>query len=168
MTLMIEVRIRTCGPGFTETRRVMPRNIVSRHPLTVIAAMVAAGILAGVLFVALSHATRPVHCWGLASNEIAKDATVISIGTDSWPGCHPYDNMSGPVANSSWLAPEIVYSRVSVTITLRESASYDPKCGGGGLYDTWGLPIKIHLREPLGGRVLLDGSSSPPAARPYH
>jgi hypothetical protein len=53
-----------------------------------------------------------------------------------------------------------------VTITLHQSSSFDASTCTGW-YDTWGLPVEINLREPLNGRTLLDGSSSPPRERPY-
>jgi hypothetical protein len=135
--------------------------------------MVVAGILAGALaarLISLPNATGPAYPWFLASTgrsaEIPRDATVVRIRTEPWPGCHPYDQQIGDVANGSWLVADVSYSSESVTITLHQSSSFDAsKCLGW--YDTWGLPVEINLREPLYGRTLLDGSSSPAAARPY-
>jgi hypothetical protein len=98
----------------------------------------------------------------------AKAATVVYLRTDWWPACHPYDEMVGTVANSSWLTPDVAYTPWSVTITMRTNAAYsqDPECGGG-FYDYWGQPVAVQLGEPLAGRALFDGSAFPPAARPY-
>ncbi len=105
---------------------------------------------------------------GWDSLDEAKAATVVYLVTDWWPSCHPYDDSTGPFANSSWLTPEITYTPWSVTITMRVTASYDQnqECGRG-FYDYWGLPVAVPLGEPLGGRALFDGSSSPSSARPY-
>lgn len=98
----------------------------------------------------------------------AKGATVVYLRTDWWPACHPYDDGTGPFADSSWLTPEITYTPWSVTITMRIKDSYhqNPECGRG-FYDYWGLPVAVPLSEPLGGRSLFDGSAFRPAARPY-
>lgn len=135
--------------------------------------MVVAGILAGALavWISLPHATGPALHWVLASNgsrvELPPETTVIKIRTDYWPACPPYEEDLGNVANSSWLVPEVSYSTSSVTITLHESSTYDSSACPG-FYDYWGLPVEIKLREPLGGRVLLDGWSVPAEERPYH
>jgi hypothetical protein len=98
----------------------------------------------------------------------AKAATVVYLTTAWWPSCHPYDDSTGPFANSSWLTPDITYTPWSVTITMRIKDSYDqnPECGRG-FYDYWGLPVAVQLREPLGGRALFDGSTFPPSGHPY-
>lgn len=149
--------------------------MVIRRPVAFLGGMVAAGILAGALatwWIAIPHASGPAQSWGLATTngrdaEIPRDATVVRIRTEPWPGCHPYDDMSGDVANGSWLVADVSYSSESVTITLHQSSAFDAsKCLGW--YDTWGLPVEINLREPLNGRTLLDGSSVPAGERPYH
>ena len=105
---------------------------------------------------------------GWDSLDEAKAATTVYLTTAWWPSCHPYDDSTGPFANSSWLTPDISYSSGSVTITMRinDSLSANPECGRG-FYDYWGLPVAVQLREPLGGRALYDGSTVPVAARPY-
>ena len=135
--------------------------------------MIIAGILVGALaawMINLPHGTGPALHWVLASNggsvAMAKDATVVKIHTDWWPGCPPYDDQSGNTANASWLDADVSYSSESVTITLHQSSSFDAsECPGR--YDFWGRPVEISLREPLNGRTLLDGSSSPAGARRY-
>jgi hypothetical protein len=112
------------------------------------------------------HSVGGPHGWDdLAA---AKVATVVYLRTDWWPACHPFDEMSGNVANSSWLQPDIAYTAWSVTITMRIDDSYyqNAECGRG-FYDYWGTPVAVPLSEPLGGRALFDGSTSPTAARPY-
>jgi len=105
---------------------------------------------------------------GWDTMEEAKAAIVVYLRTDWWPSCHPYDDNTGPFADSSWLTPDITYTSSSVTITIRIKESYyqNPECGRG-FYDYWGLPVAVPLSESLGGRALSDGSTFPPAARPY-
>jgi len=106
---------------------------------------------------------------GWDSPDEAKVATVVYLRTDWWPACHPYDDETGPFANSSWLTPDITYTPWSVTITMRINDSYSRKgdCGRFGFYDFWGLPVAVQLSEPLGGRALFDGSTFPLSPRPY-
>jgi hypothetical protein len=96
--------------------------------------------------------------------------TVVTIEVE-----HPY---CAPGDGTSWLAAPIVSSTPwSVTITMHmndtpETASCSstqaphegplPIVGG---YLT-GIFVPVHLSEPLGFRMLFDGSSSPPQARP--
>jgi hypothetical protein len=105
---------------------------------------------------------------GWDSLDEAKAATVVYLRTDWWPACHPYDNDTGGFANSSWLTPDITYTPWSVMITLRiKDSYYQNRDCGRGFYDFWGLPVAVPLQEPLGGRALFNGSTFPPAARPY-
>jgi len=101
----------------------------------------------------------------------AQTTTVVPIEVEH-PGCAPID--AGP-----WLADPIVsYTPWSVTITMHmndtadtadcssQQAPHDGPLPIVGGYLT-GLFYKVQLSEPLGGRMLLDGSSFPPQARPY-
>ena len=98
----------------------------------------------------------------------AQTTTVIPISVD-WLECAPQ--------NDSWLAsPEIIYTPSSVTITMYTTDAFaaTTTCGGGnggkgnvGIMLDVGIPVEVHLSEPLGGRTLFDGGASPPAARPY-
>jgi hypothetical protein len=86
-----------------------------------------------------------------------------------WLSCAPHDD--------SWLAPPAIsYTPWSVTITMHTTDAFaaTTTCGGGndntgmfGIMRDVGIPVAVQLREPLGGRALFDGSSSPSAARPY-
>ena len=97
--------------------------------------------------------------------DAAQDATVVRVSADWWPACPPWDQGAG---DDSWLMPEISYLPWSVTITLRTSDAFasSGKCGQG-FYDFWGQGLEVHLSEPLGGRPLFDGSTSPSTAVPY-
>jgi hypothetical protein len=99
---------------------------------------------------------------------MARTATVIPISVD-WLECAPQ--------NDSWLAsPDITYTPSSVTITMHTTDAFaaTTTCGGGnggkgnvGIMLDVGIPVEVHLREPLGGRTLFDGGASPPTVRPY-
>jgi hypothetical protein len=88
------------------------------------------------------------------------------------PGC-------APIVVGSWLAdPIVTYTPWSVTITMHMNDTAPPSLTSSsqcpphqdlpslGGY-RMGNVYQVHLREPLGGRALLDGSSFPPQARPY-
>lgn len=92
--------------------------------------------------------------------------TVVNVEVQ-WPGCiEPGD--------SSWMTPEVSYMPWSVTITLRTNDIYTTKCSKptadgrlpsiGGYYLS-ALSFPVQLSEPLGGRPLFDGSTSPAAER---
>lgn len=98
----------------------------------------------------------------------AQTATTVPISVD-WLGCAPQDD--------SWLAPAAIsYTPSSVTITMHTTDTFaaTTTCGGGNdskgtisiMLDV-GIPVEVHLSEPLGKRALFDGAGSPPAARPY-
>ena len=91
----------------------------------------------------------------------AQTTTVIPVEVD-WPACAP--------GGVSWLAtPVVTYTPVSVTIQLRMTDTAAATCADRPVVGTYlsGVYLQVHLSEPLGGRALFDGSSSPAAARPY-
>ena len=101
----------------------------------------------------------------------AQTTTVVQIEVE-----HPY---CAPIDVGPWLADPIVsYTPWSVTITMHmndtpdaadcssQQAPHDGPLPIVGGYLT-GLFYKVELSEPLGGRMLFDGSSFPPAARPF-
>ena len=63
----------------------------------------------------------------------------------------------------------VTYTPVSVMIQLRMTDTAAATCADSHLFATYlsGIYLPVHLSEPLGGRALFDGSSSPAAARPY-
>ena len=54
-------------------------------------------------------------------------------------------------------------------IQLRMTDTFAATCADRHIVGTYlsGIYLPVHLSEPLGGRALFDGSSSPAAARPY-
>ena len=91
----------------------------------------------------------------------AQTTTVIPVEV-ARPFCAP-DGLS-------WLAtPVVTYTPVSVMIQLRMTDTAAATCADSHLFATYlsGIYLPVHLSEPLGGRALFDGSSSPAAARPY-
>ena len=96
----------------------------------------------------------------------SSDPTVVTIEVEH-PGCTPSSE------DMSWLAdPIIATTPWSVTITMHMDL---PTCKSQQTPHEGSLPLvggylmgiiyRVHLGEPLGGRALYDGSSSPPAAR---
>jgi hypothetical protein len=95
--------------------------------------------------------------------------TVIGIEVEH-PGCAPIDG-------DTWIADPIISSTPwSVTITMRMndnpavakcSSQQTPHEGSLPLVGGYlmGVLVTVHLPEPLGGRALFDGSSSPPVER---
>lgn len=79
----------------------------------------------------------------------------ISVAPGEMPG------IIGPV-----VSPEIVYSPTSVTITLHASDGPGAISCNGVRHETE-IALGVRLREPLSGRTLLDGSTSPPELRSY-
>jgi hypothetical protein len=118
----------------------------------------------------LNWKMNPVLGW--RNPEAAQTTTAFTIEVEH-PGCAPID--AGP-----WLAdPIISYTPWAVTITMHmNDTPAVANCGsqqtphegtlplvGGYLM---GILVPVHLSEPLGGRTLFDGSSSPPAERSFH
>jgi hypothetical protein len=133
----------------------------------VIALIVAGPLLVRLFFPALVYPSGQLVGWDL--NGVggprfdpaqAQTATVVAVGV--WvQGTPPLP------LDSSYLEPIITYTPWSVMITLRNPHAVD--CGAlpcvGGYTTTISYPVQ--LSEPLGGRALFDGSTFPPAARPY-
>jgi hypothetical protein len=97
----------------------------------------------------------------------AQTTNVVPISVD-WLTCAPKDD--------SWLAPPaITYTQSSVTITVHTTDAFAAitTCGGGnvesqiGIMLDVGIPMEVHLSEPLGSRALFDGAGPSPAARPF-
>lgn len=97
----------------------------------------------------------------------AGTATVVPIEVER-PACAP--------DGTFWLAPPDVTSTPwAVVITMRMADTFD--ASGCATADEGRLPavgsyltgtyLDVHLAEPLGGRVLFDGSALVPGARPY-
>lgn len=101
----------------------------------------------------------------------ARTATEVTIVVEH-PGCAPID--VGP-----WLAdPIISYTPWSITITMHMNDTADTaSCSSQQAQHEGSLPIvggyltgifyPVQLGDPLGGRLLFDGSSFPPQARTY-
>jgi hypothetical protein len=90
----------------------------------------------------------------------AQTTTVIPVEVE-WPACAP---------DGVWLAtPAVTYTPVSVTIQLRMTDTAAAACADRHVdgFHLSGTYLPVQLSEPLGGRALFDGSSSPAAARPY-
>lgn len=88
----------------------------------------------------------------------AQTTTVIPVEAE-WPACAP-DGVS-------WQGtPVVTCTPVSVTIHPRMTDTAAATCADRHIVGTYlsGIYVPVQLSEPLGGRALLDGSSSPAAA----
>jgi hypothetical protein len=84
--------------------------------------------------------------------------TTIEVFVHSWPTEYRQ-------GDDSWLEQRVIETPVSVTITLYTTDAYESlPWQGHGWYDTGGA-VMVHLRAPLGGRLLLDGSGFQPQPR---
>lgn len=135
--------------------------------LVIVAVVIVATLVAWLFVPSLS-----IPSWRLAGWQLAQGldghafvpgptTTVIPVNLNRWPACDQYQTAG------SWLAPpQITYAPWSVTITLYSSDSFKAAANCGGWYGFWGQPVDVQLSEPLGGRLLLDGSTLPPRPRP--
>ena len=89
----------------------------------------------------------------------AQTSYVVRVAVARWPT--EFDQN-----NSSWLAtPVVTYTPLSVTITLYTTESFSQK-RMYSWFDTGGW-VDVQLTEPLGRRMLFDGSNFPLAVRLY-
>lgn len=165
-----------------EVRRLVKARVGARRAVTgalgVLAVVTIISISVRLLAPALLIPSSRLLSWRIASGSIgvASDpattpsTTVLTIEVEH-PGCAPIE--AGP-----WLADPIVSSTPwSVTITMHMNDTPDtagcssmegphdgslPLVGG---YLT-GIFVPVQLNEPLGGRMLFDGSTFPSAGRP--
>ncbi len=120
----------------------------------------------------LNWQLNSLGAFGSRNAGAVRTTTVLTIEVEH-PYCGPPDDGGKLVAD-----PIIASTPWSVTITMHMSDSPDyancksqqtphegslPLVGG---YLT-GIFVPIHLSEPLGGRALFDGSSSPPVERSF-
>ncbi len=132
----------------------------------VIAVIVAGGLVVRSFFPALVYPSWQLVGWERASGGAPRlDPTKAQTTNVVMVGIWVHGTPSLPL-DASYLEPLITYNPWSVIITLRDPHAVD--CGAlpcvGGYTTT--IPYPVQLSEPLGGRVLLDGSAFPPASRP--
>jgi hypothetical protein len=143
------------------THRLLPRALVIAG-----VALLVVALGAWLFFPALSIPTNRLTGWQMHGflgqgfdPTTAKTTTVVRVAIPQWP-------VEFGQGDSSWLArPEVTYTPWSVTITLYTSDAFTGQ-KVHGWFDT-GSWVDVHLKEPLRGRALFDGSTFPPAARPY-
>ncbi len=165
-----------------EVRHLATARVVGRRLATaaigLLAVLMVASIPVRLMVPAQSIPSSRLLSWQLSSPfghrldpSTAQATTVVQIEVEH-PGCAPID--VGP-----WLAdPIISYTPWSVTITMHmndtpdtancssQQAPHDGPLPIVGGYLS-GLFVPIQLGEPLGGRMLFDGSTFPPQGRPY-
>ena len=128
----------------------------------VLVTFIIVGAVAGQLFIRgrSAPASGTVE-WHLGDLDpvTTQTATVIPISIDEWP----VESCYAPA--TAWLeAPEITYTPSSVVITMHKTDAYaHAHCAG---FYTTNWSGNVQLSEPLGGRALFDGSTSPPDPRP--
>ena len=166
---------RAASAPRTGLRRVVPG--------VVLVAFVVVGALAGGLFVSSQSGPsfppeRSVG-WILYDgfgpstfNPSTADTTTVVTVRVGVPSCL----MGDTPRDSSWLAPPaITYTPSTVTITLLTNDAFErTSCFGtlngrrviGYVLDSY-TSVRVQLSEPLRGRALFDGSTSPPKPRPY-
>ncbi len=161
------------GPAGSTT----PRSRLHRvAPIGVVLVVVVASALAGWPFMS-SRSAEPSVSWGAPGfrGATAETTTVVTV-TVGRPDCIYWDR-TVPRSDTSWLAPPVVsYTPTAVTITLQPSDAFEhaDRCWStvngrrvlGYILDVYDS-VRVQLSEPLRGRALFDGSTSPPAARPY-
>ena len=155
--------------------RVAARRVASAG-IAFLAVLMIVSVPVRLLVPATSIPSSRLLSWKLTSgiigsvNPTADPATPAVTIEVEHPGCAPIE--AGP-----WLAdPIISYTPWTVTITMHmndtadtascssQQAAHEGRLPLVGGYFT-GIFYDVQLREPLGGRMLFDGSSFPPAAR---
>jgi hypothetical protein len=149
----------------TRLRRFAPVGLV------VIGVLMLVGLGAWLLLRPPTYPPSRMVGWQLwyGPDPAAADTTnVISLEV-SRSGCAP--------ADLSWLDPPVVtYTSSSVTIALHTTDAFGDwshcvpaESGRVPIVGTYlsGVYLAVQLSEPLGGRALFDGVTTPPIARPY-
>ena len=142
------------NPPAPEPRRSVRRGLLIAG-VALLATCLAAWAFAPTLLALPSTTVR----WQLASGfgpALDRDSSVVAVYLDQWPA-------ESCLRGGGWLAtPIVIETPWSVTITMHTASSF---AGCGGWYDFWGEPVDVPLAAPLGGRMLFDGSTIPPAPR---
>jgi hypothetical protein len=167
------------GDLITSDASSAPRTALRRiAPVVVLVAFVVVGGLAGWLFVSSRSPSLPPSRLAEWRVSVSSDGTTFSRATAQTTTEIPisfYPRYCTGVHAFPRATPEITYTPEAVIVTLHvtetivgstdgDNTAYLPTCALR--YDT-AVPAVIQLSEPLSGRTLLDGSTSPPAARPY-
>lgn len=166
-----------------EVRRLVAGRVVARRLATgafgLLAVLMVVSVPVRLMMPAQAIPSAQLLSWqlnrisGLGFDQAAAQTTTVVQIEVEHPYCVGMD--AGP-----WLAdPLVTYTPWSVTITMHMDGTADtPNCTSQqathdgtlplvGGYLT-GLFVPVHLSEPLGNRLLFDGSSFPPAPRLYH
>ncbi len=165
-----------------EVRRLVAARVVARRLATasfgLLVVLMVVSVPVRLMVPAQSIPSSRLLNWKVVSGLLGRTldpatarTTAVTIEVEH-PGCTPTD--VGP-----WLADPIVsYTPWSVTITMHMNDTADtagcssqqaPHDGSLPLVGGYlmGIIYEVRLSEPLGGRMLLDGSSFPPQVRQY-
>lgn len=162
-------------PHGASARRTRPALIA---PGVLLVAFVIVGALAGWLFVSSRSPSVPPARLAEWQVSVSSDGTTLSRATAQTATAIPisfFPRYCTGVHSFARATPEISYTPEAVIVTVHvtesivgstdgDNTAYLPTCA---LQYNTAVPAVIHLSEPLRGRTLLDGSTSPPAARPY-
>jgi hypothetical protein len=92
------------------------------------------------------------------ATQTTASSTSLEVFVAWWPTEFDHDD-------DSWLEQRVIETPMTVTITLHTSDAYEALPWQRGFFDTGGW-VTVHLRAPLGDRLLFDGSGFPPGSRP--
>jgi hypothetical protein len=99
-----------------------------------------------------------VQGFGGRVSDTTATLTTIEVFVRSWPTEYKQ-------GDDSWLEQRVIETPMTVTIMLYTTDAYEAlPWQHHGWYDTGGS-VMVHLRAPLGGRMLFDGSGFPPQPR---
>jgi 2',3'-cyclic-nucleotide 2'-phosphodiesterase (5'-nucleotidase family) len=127
----------------------------------ILVTFVVVGAVAGALLAQWRLSSSRLVEWHLGDLDpvTAQTATVIRIAIDEYPPEECY------APADSWLeTPTITYTPSAVIITMHRTEAYARSHCRGFYTTNWSGTVQ--LSEPLAGRALFDGSSSPPDPRP--
>ena len=126
--------------------------------LLLLALFTAGGLVTGWIYTHPAAEAVPWNLTGMggANSSLADqnvEPNVVRVHVELWP--------AGRLPSGEWLTQEVSETSSSVTITLRPMDAYRAEVAGHaliGMYDTGGW-VNVQLREPLGGRTLIDGAT---------
>ena len=146
----------TAAPPTTRSHRRVPLG--AAVVVVVLAGALAAWMLAPLL---MAPPWRMVG-WQLLGypgrvSDTSPTVTAVSVYVARWPT--EYDPK-----DDSWLDQGVIETPWTVTIVLHTSDAFGSGPALRSWFDTGGW-VTVHLRAPLGGRMLFDGSGIPPQPR---
>ncbi len=136
------------------------------HPRLAQAGVIAAVAVAGLLVYRLSAPPAEPLRWRVAG-PVGATSTVVPISLEMFDCERGAVGAQMPlhlIARPEWVgAPKVDYAARAITITVPVAQEYrDWSCAEGFTRHEVSRRLEVLLREPLGSRSLLDGSTRPP------